>query len=451
MPIRTDLRYFVYMKRRTFLKTSIAIPIPFIVPASARGAGKRPAPSERLTVGLIGCGNNGLNWMRNFMGDERVQIVAACDVNQRSNGYWANREGGRDVAGERAEQKYGQGIALFNDFRELLARDDIDAVQIATPDHWHALQVIAAARAGKHIYGQKPLSLTVREGRLMSDAVAKAGVTFQTGSQQRSSAHFHKANELVRNGLIGNVRTVRVGLPGGHPDYSKRGASKDEQPVPRGLDYDLWLGPAPEAYYCDARLHVNWRWILDYSGGQVTDWGAHHIDCAQWILNRTKTGPVVFRNLAGDFPPRKELYNTARSYSWECEYKDGVKMLVGSNQPGGVKLEGEDGKWIHVNRGMLKSHPPELVKTKITDGFQRVERSVEHVRNFVDAVYSGKEPIAPIEDAHRSISIAHLGNIALQLKRETLEWDPDNERILGDEAAGKMLTRPYRDPWKLPA
>jgi myo-inositol 2-dehydrogenase/D-chiro-inositol 1-dehydrogenase len=445
------------MKRRSFMKTaaaaSTAVAVPTIIPASALGKDGRPAPSERMTLGCIGNGNNGMNWMRNFLSDDRVQVVAVCDVNKYSKGYWADREGGRDVARAEVNKRYqNQSLTekdCYPDFRELLARKDIDAVQIATPDHWHALHVIHAARAGKHIYGQKPLSLTIREGRMMSDAVKKAGVTFQTGSQQRSSIHFRKGIELVRNGFIGKVHTIKVGLPGGHPDYNKHGREKEETPVPEGLDYKLWLGPAPEAFYCPARLHVNWRWNLDYSGGQVTDWGAHHIDIAQWAMKNQKTGPVSFTNLKGHFPPRSELYNTADRYDWECTYKDGLKLLVGTGQKGGVTFEGEDGKWIHTNRGRLQSNPEDIVKSKIDDSMERVYVSNDHVRNFVDCVFSGKEPIAPIEDAHRTISIAHLGNIALQLERETLNWNPEKEVVVNDVAANKMLSRPYRAPWKL--
>jgi predicted dehydrogenase len=446
--------------RRTFLKTAAAtIAAPTIIPASALGRNGRPAPSERMTLGCIGNGNNGINWMRNFLNDSRVQVVAVCDVNKRSKGYWADREGGyefaRDIVNERyAEEKEKdpntfKTVDTYSDYRCLLSRKDIDAVQVATPDHWHALHVIEAARAGKHIYGQKPLSLTIKEGRLMSDAVKRAGVTFQTGSQQRSMIHFRKGLELVKNGFIGKVHTIKVGLPGGHPDYSKHGEEKKETPVPEGLDYNLWLGPAPEAYYCPARLHVNWRWILAYSGGQITDWGAHHIDIAQWAMDKTKTGPVKFTNLKGLYPPRKELYNTAGDYNWECNYDCGLKLQIGTAQRGGVTFYGEDGKWVHTNRGRLEANPKELLREKITDGMVRVFESNNHVQNFVDCVFSGEEPIAPIEDAHRTISIAHVANIGMMLERETLDWDPAKEDFVDDRAASKHLSRPYRDPWKL--
>ncbi len=449
--------------RRAFLKgvasASVAMGFPTVVPSSVLGKASRPAPSNRMTLACIGTGNNGINWMRNFLNDDRVELVAIADVNRSSRGYWADREGGRDVA-NRIQREHLAAIVkkpvdaikhvkTYVDFREVLAREDIDAVQIATPDHWHALQVIAAAGAGKHIYGQKPLSLTVKEGRMMSDAVKNAGVTFQTGSQARSSAHVRKAIELVRNGFIGKVTHMDVGLPSGHPDYSHHGAEKDEAPVPEGLDYDLWLGPAPEAYYCPARLPVNWRWVLDYSGGQITDFGAHQIDIAQWAMGYAKTGPVKFSDLKAERPPRTDLYNTATRFSWTCTYADGMVMRVGTDYKGGVTFHGEDGKWIGTSGGRLESHPKDIVKGKITEGMERLYVSDNHVENFVDCVFSGKEPIAPIEDAHRTITVAHLANIGMQLGRETLAWDPDKEQVLDDERANKMLSREYRSPWKL--
>ncbi|MBI1373530.1 MAG: gfo/Idh/MocA family oxidoreductase [Phycisphaera sp.] len=445
--------------RRRFLQAAATAAVaPYFIPGSALGKDGRPAPSERMTLGCIGTGNNGINWLRNFLNDKRVQIVAVCDVNKRSNGYWADREGGREAARDIVQERYAKdsgkqpsdiGCATYGDFREILQHADLDAVQIATPDHWHALMVIAAAKAGKHIYGQKPLSLTIKEGRAMSDAVAKAGITFQTGSQQRSMIHFRTGINLIRNGFIGKVHTVRVGLPSGHPDYSKHGSEKDPTPVPEGLDYDLWLGPAPEAYYCPARLHVNWRWNLDYSGGQMTDWGAHHIDIAQWAMGHEKTGPVEIKQVRGELPPRKDLYNTPDTFHWECTYEDGLKLIIGSDQRNGVTFEGEDGKSIYTNRGQLQSTPDDIKKNKITDDMKHIYESNDHVGNFVDCVFSGKEPIAPIEDAHRSITIAHLANIALQLERESLKWDPKAERVVDDEKANAMLIREYRGSWKL--
>ena len=438
--------------RRHFLKRSSVLALPTIIPASALGKAGRPAPSERMTLGCIGTGNNGVNWMRNFMGDDRVQVVSVCDVCEESAAYWANSVRGRGPAKKLVEEKYGKGCKSTEDFRELLADREIDAVQIATPDHWHGIQVVAAARAGKHIYGQKPLSLTVEEGRAMSDAVKSAGVTFQTGSQQRSSIHFRKAIDLVRNGYIGKVHTVKVGLPGGTPDYSRRAKETGTTAIPDGLNYDLWLGPAPEAPFSWARLHVNWRWLLDYSGGQITDWGAHHIDIAQWAMGKQLTGPTRLRNFSGEFPKGDSFYNTATRFHWECEYADGLKMVVNDSRDGvrgGVTFEGENGNWIWVNRGRLDSNNKDLLRTELKEDDERTYVSNNHVGNFVDCVFSGEEPIAPIEAAHRTITIAHLGNIALRLGREELQWDPDKEELEDDVAASKMLRREMRSPWKL--
>jgi len=286
----------------------------------------------------------------------------------------------------------------------------------------------------------------------MSDAVKAAGVTFQTGSQQRSSIHFRKAIDLVRNGYIGKVHTVKVGLPGGTPDYSKRAKETEPIPVPDGLNYDMWLGPAPEAPFSWARLHVNWRWLLDYSGGQMTDWGAHHIDIAQWGMDKQLTGPVKLRNFISQFPKNGSFYDTAVQFHWETEYADGLKMIITDGRDGvrgGVTFEGENGKWIWCNRGRIEASAKDILRTEHKESDKRIPVSNNHVGNFVDCVYSGKEPIAPIEQAHRTITIAHLANIAMQLDREVIEWDPDKEEIKADAAAGKMLKREMRAPWKL--
>ncbi|MEM7384180.1 MAG: Gfo/Idh/MocA family oxidoreductase [Verrucomicrobiota bacterium] len=451
--------------RRSFLKSSAAAAVgasfPTIIPATALGRGKRPAPSERVTMAFIGTGNQGMNEMKTFLSDERVQVIAVCDVNKESPGYWENAIGGRGPAKRLAEDYYSKeenvprggyrGCATYEDYRELLARDDLDAVEIATPDHWHVLQVLDAARAGKHIYGQKPLALTIPEGRLMSDAVRKAGITWQTGSQRRSDQHNRLACEYVRNGRIGKVHTVKVGLVPGNPDINRQGHRTLPEPVPEGLNYELWLGPAPHAPYCGARLPVNWRWILDYSGGNVTDIGAHNIDIAQWGLGTDGTGPVEIRNARATFPPEGELWNTATSYYFEAIYKNGVKMIVADSHQvrSGITFEGEEGRSIWCDSGQFETHPKELREETIGENERRLYNSRHHFRNFIDCVYSGQPTAAPIEAAHRTVTIAHLGNIAMRLKREKLRWDPDNERILEDAEAARMLNRPMRAPWKL--
>ncbi len=444
--------------RRSFLKSAagaVAIGFPTIVPSSVLGKGKRPAPGSRVTVAIIGTGNQGTNDLKQFLKDERVQVVAVCDVNRESEGYWSGGVAGREPARRMVEQHYGatmpsgtyRGCSAVEDFRDVLARGDIDAVEVATPDHWHAIPVIAAARARKDIYCQKPLALTIAEGRAMSDAVKRYGCVFQTGSQQRSDKIFRHGCELVRNGRIGKLHTVKCGLPSGSPDLGKTGHRKAPEPVPEGFNYEFWLGPGPQAPYSPARCHVNFRWNLDYSGGQVTDWGGHHPDIAQWGMDTERTGPVLIQNAKGEFPPRSELWNTANHYYFECLYQNGVKLIVSDQFPMGVRFEGSEG-WIHLDRGKYQANPASLWHSVIGPKETRLYESANHFRNFIDCIYSRREPIAPCEVAHRSITIAHLGNIAMQLGRD-LKWNPRQEKFVNDPEGNKLLSRSYRGPWKM--
>src|SRR5262245_26344483 len=354
--------------RRKFLG---ALGVPLIIPASSLGRDEKVALSKRITVGCIGTGNMGLGDIRGFLGDPRVQVVAVCDVNKESPGYWAGAVAGREPARRlveghyAAEKKSGtyKACEVYSDFRDLIARQDVDVIVVSTPDHWHAIPVIAAAKAKKDVYCQKPLSLTIAEGRAMSDAVKKYERVFQTGSQQRSDSNFRRACELVRNGRIGKLHTVRVGLPAGRPDYAKTGGRKKSEKVPEGFDYDFWLGPAPQAPYAPARCHVNFRWIYDYSGGQVTDWGGHHPDCAQWGMGTERTGPIEIRSAKGVFPP-DELWNTATEYYFEAIYSSGVKMIVSNKERSGVTFEGSDG-WVWANRGQHDANPKSILTSKI--------------------------------------------------------------------------------------
>jgi len=456
MPFSSTMLKNYPPNRRQFLRRALAVSA---ATSSASWtlplAMARPAASERVTLGVIGTGNQGFNDIRGFLGDERVQIVAVCDVNRGSEGYWNGRIGGREPAKQLIEQHYAgqtksgtfQGCDTYADYRELLARNDFDAVLICTPDHWHALPVIAAAEAGLDMYCQKPLSLFVREGRLMSDAVAKSGVVFQTGSQQRSDADFRRACELVRNGAIGKLHTVRVGLPGGRKDFAGTGDQKQTSAIPQGFDYDTWLGPAPQAPYAPARCHVNFRWIFDYSGGMITDWGAHHVDCAHWGMGADSTGPVKLENIGAAFPP-DPLWNTATEFHFEAIYADGVRMIVSDKQRMGVTWEGSEGS-VWATRRKHDASSTEIMNTELGDKAERLYHSENHYRNFVDCVYSREATAAPVETAHRSITVCHLANIAMRLGRETLTWDPKTETITDDTAAAAMLARPYRSPWKL--
>lgn len=447
--------------RRHFLRRSAQVAaagfaFPTVVPGSSLGLSGAIAPSNRIALGVIGTGNQGFNDIRSFLKDDRVQIVAVCDVNRESNGYWGGKVGGREPARRLVEEHYAKdkpsgsyrGCDALADFREVLGRADIDAVEVCTPDHWHAIPVVEACRARKDIYCQKPLALTIAEGRAMSYAVGKSGVVFQTGSQQRSDPNFRRACELVRNGRIGKLEAVRVGLPGGRSDYAKTGDRKGPEPVPAGFDYDRWLGPAPEAPYAPARCHVNFRWIYDYSGGQVTDWGGHHPDCAQWGMGTEMTGPVEIRNAKGTFP-QDPLWNTATEYSFEAVYEGGVTMVISNKGRMGVTFVGSEGT-VYANRGEYETDPGSLKDTVIGPDEVHLYRSDDHFRNFIDCVVSRGPTAAPVEVAHRSITICHLGNIAMRLGRERLRWDPRTERIVGDDEANAMLGRPCRDPWKLP-
>lgn len=449
------------MKRRTFIRQSLAagLSFPTIVPAAVLPGKGRTTPNDRIRIGVIGTGNQGHNDIRSMLPDERVEIAAVCDVNRESDGYWNGRVGGREPARQLIESYYAEkratekheGCLTFVDFQEMLARPDLDAVMIATPDHWHALQVIAACEAGKDIYCQKPLSLTIAEGRAMVTAVEKHHRILQCGSQQRSDARFRKACELVINGHIGELRTVEVGLPGGHKDFSGKGDRKAPEPIPEGFDYERWLGPAPEAPYSPARCHVNFRWNLDYSGGMLTDWGGHHPDIAQWGMGTDRTGPIRIRNAKGTFPPRTDLWNTATAFSFECDYANGVTLKVADTFEMGVTFHGTQGS-IFVTRGRHRSTPASIWDAPLASDAVRLPQSDHHFRNFIDCILSRKEPVAPVEVAHRSITIAHLGNIAMQVGKE-LAWDPATERFHGDgsDEANQRLQRPMRAPWRLPA
>lgn len=429
--------------RRTFVKSGI-LGFPAIVPAHVLGQG---APSNKRTVGFVGTGNNGTNWMRIFLRDERVRVNAVCDVNLQSGGYWDGSVRGREIARLIVNEHYSDNSCLsFSDFRELLNGSDSDAIYIGTPDHWHALIAIAAAKAGKDIFCQKPLSLTVEEGRAISDVARTAGVIWQTGSQQRSDGNFRKVCEAVRNNRLGKIHTVRVGLPSGRPDYGKTAHLTDPEPIPEGLDYDMWLGPAPEAPFAPARVGVNFRWVSDYSGGQVTDWGAHHLDIAQWGLGMDGSGPVAVKSPVGRFDDHP-IYDTASEFYFELEYANGVRLVCSSSERPGVRFEGEDG-WAWANRGTHEASARGIVTKPAGRRETRLYHSTNHVTNFIDSCFSRKPTVAPVEAAHRSATLAHLGNIAMLLGRE-LRWDPKAERVIGDNGANDMLGRPYRGDWTL--
>lgn len=430
--------------RRRFLKkvTSFAtgaVAIPCLIPSSVLGKAGGTAPSNRITIGCIGVGGMGIANMNGFLEKPETQVVAICDVDTK------HRNQARDIV----NKKYGtDDCVTYNDFRDLIVRNDIDVVSIAVPDHWHTIISIAAARAGKDIYGEKPLAYTISEGRAICDAVQRYGRVWQTGSWQRSLRNFHYTCELVRNGRIGEVHTVRVGLPYGN---NAQDSNTQPIPVPEGFDYNLWLGPAPWAPYSPGRCHWNFRWISDYSGGQLTDWAGHHCDIAQWGMGTELTAPVEIEGTA-NFPKCTDgLYDTAESYRFVCKYEEGFTMIVADErqQPKGMgtHFEGSEG-WIHVNRGGIDAKPKSILNSVIGPNDIHLYRSNNHIQNFLDCVRSRAKTIAPVEVAHYSIMIAHLGLIAIKLGRK-VRWDIKKERFINDPEADRLLSRPMRSPWHM--
>jgi predicted dehydrogenase len=431
--------------RRSFLKTVAAtaagtIGLPLIVPASALGRSGSVPPSDRIAMAFIGVGGMGTSNMNGFLEKPGAQVVAVCDVDAH------HRERAREIV----EKKTGKrGCTEYNDYRELLAREDLDAVSIATPDHWHALIAVAAAQRGLNIYGEKPLAYSIGEGRAIVDAVERYGCIWQTGSWQRSVRDFRYACELVRNGRIGKLHTVRVGLPYGQNIPDQKGFKP--APVPEGFDYDLWLGPAPRAPYCPNRCHYNFRWIADYSGGRITDWGAHHCDIAQWGMGTEATGPVEVEGAATFLKGDDGLFDTATKYRFVCTYRGGPALIVADEQQqpkgSGIQFEGTEG-WIWVDRGAIDASNRSVLNSVIGPEEIHLYRSDDHQQNFLDSIVTRSETATPASVAHRSITICHLGLIALKLGRK-VKWDPVVERFVNDPEADRLLSRPMRSPWHL--
>ena len=434
------------ISRRNFLgRMSIAggaLAAPYIIPASALGKEGALAPSERITLGIIGTGSHGVSRnIKRFLPEPDAQIVAVCDVDRQ------RRIDAKKLIETRYAEKFQgtyKGCDDYNDFRDIIARDDIDAVMVATPDHWHVIPSVMAARAGKDVMCEKPLSLTILEGRILSDAIKTHNRVFQTATENRSDINYHRMIELVRNGRIGKLHTIRVDLPGG---YSAQEQSFETCQPPEGFDYNMWLGQAPEAPYCPARIHWNFRWILDYSGGMLTDWGAHMIDLAQWGNDTEYTGPIEVEG-KGEFP-KEGLYNAATRFRVECKFANDVKMIIRSKSPA-LRFEGTEG-WIANDgwRAELKASDPKILEEKIgSNELQLYTCPQGEQRNFLDCVKSRELCYAPVEVGHRTITIAHLGNISMVLGRK-LRWNPDIERFINDPVADWLLSRPMREPWTL--
>jgi len=437
------------INRRDFLRRASGVALgtvslPYVVSLSALGKAGNVAPSNRIVMGCIGVGGKrpggqGTVDLRGFMGRDVVQVVAVCDVDT-VHCNWA-----RDIINE----KYGnKDCSTYNDFRELLARDDIDAVSIVLPDHWHAIPAVMAARSGKDIFSQKPLAYNIAEGRAICNAVERYGAVWQTGNSLRSQRNARFICELVRNGRIGRVHTVKVGLPNVNniADNGDR-IRKDTRPtaVPEGFDYEMWLGPAPWAPYSAGRCHWNFRWIGDYSGGQITDWAGHYCDLAQWGMGTELTGPIEIEG-KGVFPTGS-LYDTVEKYEFICKYAEGFTMIVAGHLTSGIRFEGSDG-WAFVNYQRIDAHPKSLLNSVIEPNEIHLYESNDHKGNFLDCIRSRSETVSPAKIAQRSVSVGHLGVIAITLGRK-LKWDPRNERFINDSEANRLLSRPMRSPWHL--
>jgi predicted dehydrogenase len=454
--------------RREFVKTAAAGAVatlaaggfPSIVPASVLyGRG----PGNRINVAAIGTGRISRGHdLPGVWRYEDAQVVAVCDLDSRRaedakrlvNDYYAKKTG-----------KPYDGVRVYADYRELLQNKEIDAVLVSTPDHWHALIGIHAAEAGKDVYLQKPASVTVAEGRALSNAVHRTGRILQVGSQQRSSAQFRYAAELVRNGRVGQLKTVYVGLPS-----DPAGEEEPSMPVPKNLNYEMWLGSTPYAYYTEKRVHPQegyerpgWLRCEQFGAGMITGWGSHHIDCAHWAMDAEYTGPVEVSGWAEY--PRKGLWDVHGKFRTEATYADGVRMVVSTELPNGIKFEGTEG-WVFVSRGneqvtasdptsklkdskALNASDPRILTSVIGPHEVHLYESKEHHGNWLECIRTRKPPIAPIEVGHRSCSTCLIHQIAMKLKRK-VSWDPTRERFKNDDEANAMLSRGQRWPYVIP-
>lgn len=449
------------MERRNFLKNGLLtsagiIAIPTIVPSSVFG---KNAPSNRINIGAIGTGRISRDHdMAGVQKYDNARIVAVCDLDSKRV-----NEAKQLVEKRYADKGIKHSPQTCGNYLELLENKDIDAVLISTPDHWHAKPVIDAAYAGKDIYVQKPFSYTLQEGRAMCDAVKKTGRLLQIGTQQRSMDQFRYACELVRNGRIGELKNVKVGLP-----IDPAGDEEPEMPIPSNLNYDMWLGSTPYVYYTEKRVHPQndysrpgWLRCEPYCLGMITGWGVHHMDIAHWGMNTEHTGPVEISGTA--VYPTKGLWTVHGKYRVQARYVNGVTVEICDEFPNGVRFEGTEG-WIFVTRGNysatgsdpnvndqnkpLQANNPKILTSVIGPNEIHLYKSEDHHGNWLDSIRNKQPNITPAEIGHRSTSACILSHIAMKLGRK-LQWDPVNERFINDDEANNMLSRPQRDPYKI--
>ncbi|MEX1039976.1 MAG: Gfo/Idh/MocA family oxidoreductase [Pirellulaceae bacterium] len=430
--------------RRNFLQAAAAsatlMAAPTFIPAKALGRDGETAPSERLTMCAIGTGGKGRHNMQQFQGMKDVQMVAVCDVDKPHS----------QAAVDLVNQAYGNNdCKSYVDFRELLDKHDLNLACVSTPDHWHALPTIAALNKKLDVYCEKPLTNSIGEGRAICDAAEKNQRIVQTGSHERSNANGRFAAELVRNGYIGRLHTMRINLPcsdGHHQQARSLKGIPEAQEIPEGFDYDMWLGHTAKAPYSKERCHFWWRFVLAYGGGEMTDRGAHVIDLGQMAAGMDDTGPVFIKAKGVQ---EESLYDVFWDYEFENTYANGLKIIGSTAEPRGVKLEGTDGwVFIHVHGCRLEASDPKLLDVKLGEDHLRLGRTESHHRNFIDSVKARKQPFASAEAGHRTASVCHLNNIAMRLGRP-LKWDPAGEKFIDDDEANKLVTPEMRAPWTL--
>ena len=441
--------------RRATTAAGAALAGPIVVPSSVFGADGQVAPSNRITIGMIGMGRQVVAYnLRPFVQWPDTEVVAVCDADR-----W-RMEIARDrvatAGGKRRDIGQFKPCPRYTDFREVLARDDVDAVMISTPDHWHVAMAIAAAKAGKDICCEKPLTRCIAEGRILSDIVRQHKVVFRTDSEHRSRKPYHRAVELVRNGRIGKLQTIRMAVPTDDVPLPMQ----PEMPVPEELDYDMWLGPAPSVPYTEKRVHPQkayerpgWYSNQDYCDGVIVNWGHHPADIAQWGNDSERTGPVEVTG-SGEFPPADGLWNVLLRFNVQYRYANGVRLFYTarpwSEGPPYVRFEGTEG-WVEAQHSPNKvtGEPASILTSKI--GPDELHLPFRHEkRDFIDCVKSRGQTLEDAEVGHRSTSLCQLGYIAVQLGGQKLRWDPDAERFIDNDAANKLLTRPPgREPWNV--
>jgi len=451
------------MERRKFMKqaasaASAAFVIPTIVPSSVFG---KNAPSNKINIGQIGCGRIARSHdMAETLRYDQARMIAVCDVD--SNRVSDAKKLVEDYYAKATGKPKEVDVKMYENYQDMLANPDIDAVQISTPDHWHSQPAIEAALAGKDIYLQKPTSLTLAEGRLLSDIVQREGVILQVGTQQRSMPQFRIAAELVRNGRIGKLHTVKIGLPG-----DPSGPEADEMPVPKSLNYDMWLGSTPEIPYTEIGVHPQkgysrpgWLRLEQFGAGMITGWGQHHYDSAAWGMDTELTGPISVEAIA-EFP-KSGLWDVHGDFMVKHEYENGITVFTSGGYTNGVRYEGDEG-WIFVSRGSyvasasdpvsaekskraLDASDPKILTSEIGEEGIKLYKSDEQHGNWLDCIKTREQPISPVEIGHRACSVCLISHIAMKVDGK-LMWDPKTEKFTNSDEANKMLDRPQRKPY----